>query len=261
MRKRPKLGQVFLHDANIIQKIGRVVGLKKTDHVVEIGCGDGILTQALSDQVDALTVIELDPVCIERSKNRVTNADAINWILADVLSVDFSQFQLPVRVVANIPYYLSAKLIQHFVHYKSCFEDITIMVQQEFAEKCVSGPGKKTYTSLSVYTQAHFEVTRLFDISKHSFYPVPKIDSTMIRLLPSTHYDGLDRALFESIVNAAFWGKRKQLLTALNKNPFTQFSIDLARVPFLMKYGKKRADQLSIPDYVALYTELKQLLS
>ncbi|RAP31530.1 ribosomal RNA small subunit methyltransferase A [Candidatus Marinamargulisbacteria bacterium SCGC AG-343-D04] len=255
--RRPKLGQVFLVDQNIIRNIIDRTDLSSSDLVVEIGCGDGILTEALVSKVKQLTVIELDPVCIEKTRDRLGVSDDIEWIHKDVLKVDFSLLQSPLRVVANIPYYLSSKLIQQFVRYKSCFRDMTIMVQKEFALKCIAKPGQKEYTSLSVYTQSHFDIDVLFDISKRCFQPVPKVDSTMIRLRPQHKYDLLNLPFFELIVKASFWGKRKKIQTALLKNPFVSFDQRLKELSFIVEYGHKRADQLSLDDYVELYKQLE----
>ena len=255
---KPKLGQVFLIDFNIINKISESVGLTSDDQVLEIGCGEGILTQSLLDKAGQVTVVELDPVCIEKTKQAITQPDHVRFILQDVLTVDFSSiYDSPYRVIANIPYYLSAKLMQRFVTYRTCFQDMTIMVQKEFASKLVAKPGDKDYTSLGVYCSFYFEIDYLFTISKNSFRPVPKIDSAMIRITPrKTLPFDVDEDVFFMIVNSAFWGRRKQLVTALKKSPFIDVPKDLKLLPFFKKHPRIRGEMLSLGDFYDVYVEL-----
>ena len=138
---RPKLGQVFLIDTNVVQKIVQSVCLNSTDNVIEIGCGDGILTSALADELNMLTVIEIDESCIQRSQDQLGIQKGISWVHQDVLTYDFSEQGIGIRVVANIPYYISSPLIQRFAYDKQRFKDITLMVQKEFAQKAVGKPG------------------------------------------------------------------------------------------------------------------------
>ena len=253
-----KLGQVFLKEKTIIEKIIRYSNLNQSDHVIEIGCGAGILTEGLAKSVQQLTVIELDPACIAMTKERLAHCTNIHYIHSDVLKVDFSQFGPSVKIVANIPYYLSAKLIQHLVPFKPYLADIVIMIQKEFAGKLTAPVGTKAYTSLSVYSNFHFELSKLFDISKRCFTPVPKIDSTMIRLIPKS--DTLDdMPLFEDILKAAFWARRKKLMTALKKNPHRSFNIDFSSLTFFKEHPDFRAENLSLTDFISLYKEVKSL--
>lgn len=254
--RKPKLGQVFLIDHNIIGKILKSVSLVSSDTVIEIGCGDGILSQALLQHLNSLIIIEIDQKCIDSTKNNLNDPDNIHWVHNDVLNVDFSTLSQPIKVVANIPYYLSSKLIQHFVSYKSCFKDIVIMVQKEFALKCKAKPKQKDYTSLSVFTQLHFNVDYLFDISRNSFSPIPAVDSAMIRLSPKQTLPIENLNFFEMIVKACFWGKRKKLQTCLLKNPHLSLGPEIKELAFLKEFGHFRADQLSLNDYLELYNEL-----
>ncbi len=254
--KRPKLGQVFLIDPNVVNSIIRKVELEPKDSVLEIGCGDGILTEALHSIVTDLTVVELDKTCIERTQERLGGEGDISWVHDDILSVDFQTLTAGTRVIANIPYYLSAKLIQKLAYAKNVFKDITIMVQKEFAQKCVAGPGQKDYTSLGVFTQFHFEVRTLFDIPNTCFHPRPKIDSSMLQLIPAHKYPHVQTDWFECLVKGAFWGKRKKVATALRKNPFKPFPAEVAHLPFFQTHSSSRADHLSLDDYVQLYDAL-----
>ena len=260
MPRPPKLGQVFLRDLNIINKIIDSLQVSSQDQFVEIGCGDGILTEALANLDGSLTVIEIDPVCLEKTKQRLENQNSIQWICEDVLKFDFSRFSAPTKIVANIPYYISAKLIQKLVKHKALFSDITIMVQKEFAQKCIAKPYQKVYTALSVFTQYHFNVDYLFEVSKHCFSPVPNIDSAVIRLTPNSRSDN-DHSLFiEQIVSACFWGKRKKLSTSLRQNPYLSFKGDVRDITEIQDLLVKRADQLTVENYIFLATILKSYI-
>tara|TARA_Y100000591_G_C21818983_1_gene692485 strand:+ start:1066 stop:1854 length:789 start_codon:yes stop_codon:yes gene_type:complete len=254
---KPKLGQVFLTDLNIINKILNSLLIVPEYSLLEIGCGDGILTEALSCFENPLTVIEIDEICINNTKKRLSSKDAITWICDDVLNCDFSQLTAPVLLVANIPYYISAKLIQKLVNHKTLFANITIMIQKEFAQKCIAKPFQKSYTSLSVFTQYHFDVDYLFDVSKRCFNPVPNIDSAVIRLTPNSVSYNQDARCFETVVNACFWGKRKKLSTSLRQNPFCSFSLDVRDLSAISHLLSKRADQLNKYEYVDLVNALK----
>jgi 16S rRNA (adenine1518-N6/adenine1519-N6)-dimethyltransferase len=251
---RAKLGQVFIKEKTVIDKIMRYACVEKTDHVIEIGCGEGVLTRALASAAKQVTVIELDQHCIDMTRANLGELDNLYYIHQDVLKVDFSQFDT-VKVVANIPYYLSAKLIQKFAYQKEVFSDIVIMVQKEFAKKLVAPVGSKDYTSLAVFTNFHFELKLLFDISKNCFKPVPKVDSTML-LLRAKNLQVNNPELLESLVKACFWGRRKKISTALRKNPHIHFNFDVLELPFVKENPDKRADHLSLPDYLCLYDEV-----
>ena len=142
---RAKLGQVFLHDQNIIRKIVRFSNIDNEDCVLEIGCGAGILTKALSDVSHHVTVIEIDKTCIELTQTNVkaTNIDFVN---NDVLKVDITQvMNRSFKLIANVPYYLSAKLIQHIVLHRSLLSFLVLCLK-EFSNKLCASPDKD-YTS------------------------------------------------------------------------------------------------------------------
>ena len=180
-----KLGQVFLIDHNIINKIIRSEALTKNDTVLEIGCGEGILSKPLAKKIRHLTIVELDKVCIDTTQETCKDLDNITYIHKDILKTNLSKlYPHPYYIIANIPYYLSAKLIQHMVAHRKQLKRSTIMVQKEFAAKLVADTGKKQHTSLTLYTRFYFEVKLLFNVSKTCFNPIPKIDSSVIQLTP-----------------------------------------------------------------------------
>ncbi len=257
-----KLGQVFLIDHNVIDKIMNVASLTKEDHVLEVGCGDGILTSSLSQSCQSLTVIEIDQHCIDQTKKAVTESTNIEFIHNDVLKTPFDTLSSKkLTIVANIPYYLSAKFIQHCVIYKDCLKNIIIMVQKEFAQKLIAETGAKEHTSLSLYTQFYFDVTYLFTVSKNSFKPIPKIDSAMIQLTPkeSPPFD-VNEEVFFKLINTAFWGRRKQLSSAIKKSPFISYEGDVKTIQFLQQNPCVRGEKLSLADFYELYKQMENQL-
>jgi len=258
---KPKWGQVFLVDSNILDKLLRHLTIQLEDNILEIGCGDGILTKVLAHKTKNLTVVEIDEQCIFNTKQCLDDSKTIAWIHADVLQVDFKKFKSNIRLIANIPYYISAKLIQKIAYSADCFTDVTIMVQKEFAQKCVARAYQKTYTSLSVFTQYYFEVTYLFDVSKTCFRPIPDIDSAFIRLIPKRDLDLNFSKLFENVVMACFWGKRKKLSTSLNASPHLNLVQDVRKINEQIPFLDRRADQLSVTEYQELTQCLLPFLS
>jgi 16S rRNA (adenine1518-N6/adenine1519-N6)-dimethyltransferase len=254
--RRPKLGQVFLSDNNIILKILKHVQLNKSDFVLEIGCGEGILTKAIQPHVKQLIVVEIDSELVEKTSQLLAQYSNIEWVHNDILKVDFNSFLNKLRVVANIPYYLSAKLIQKFAYSKDSFIDLTLMVQKEFARKCIAKPGSKDYTALTVFIQFHFHVSVLFDISKNCFVPVPKIDSSMLKLVPKKNPENVDLELFELLVKSIFWGKRKKITTSLINNPYKALDKQIKSLEFFSERSNLRADHLSLSDFLDLYFQL-----
>ena len=132
-----KLGQVFLHDSNILRKIVTAAELTPESICVEIGCGDGILTEALSDQSHQLTVFEIDEICITRTKSRIGHRQNVTYISGDFLETShlLSAIDAPLTIVANVPYYITSPIIKHLIPHLSRLKSVVLMVQKEFASK------------------------------------------------------------------------------------------------------------------------------
>lgn len=261
MSPRPKksLGQVFIKDKNIIDKIIQTAGIGPDDHVVEIGCGEGWLSRRLAEEAKSLTIIEIDPGYAEEARERLSDFDNVTFLIGDVLKLGFENVQAPtVKLVANIPYYISAKIVQLLVRDIHRLSDALIMVQKEFASKLIAPSGTKAYSSLAVYTQAHFDVSVPFHISKQSFRPVPKVDSSMLFLKPNIKLpDDVDRDLFFSMVQSAFWGRRKTLLSCLKNSPHLSLNGAADGLAFFADQSAIRGEMLTLDDFVSLYQELK----
>ncbi len=256
-----KLGQVFLHDTNIITKIIQFSGVAKTDHVIEIGCGHGAMTIPIAQQVKRVSVIEIDEACINVTKEKLSdNTGNVMFYADDILSFDLAQHvNQKTKIMGNIPYYISAKIIKKLM---TClahpFKDAVLMVQKEFAKKCLAKPGDKDYTSLSIYIQNFFQCEYGFTVSKNCFKPVPKVDSAVIKLIPKKEplIPDLEHPYFK-IVNSAFWGRRKPLVSALKKSPHLTLTGDISHTPFLKENPTIRGEKVSAEEFYVVYNEIK----
>ena len=271
-----KLGQNFLVDPNILRKIMTLTAPSATETVVEVGCGAGIMTRALWEGAKQLYVVEIDETCILNTKQNLgivdvtAGADASGraltlrpspiFIHGDVLEVGFRAVdasECPFRIIANIPYYISAKFIALCAAYKDKITDITLMLQWEFAKKLVSKPGESGYTPLAIFAQMHFDIRLDFQVSRHCFRPAPKVDSAIVTLRPKAVPDDLlkDDGFF-LFVKAVFWGRRKPLKSALHKSPYWTVREGYSTHAIWDTLGSTRAEVLSREQLLDTYRQL-----
>ncbi len=233
-----------------------VSGVGPEDVSVEIGCGDGILSEALLEKSKALTIIEIDPVCIASTKDRIGESEGVSYVLHDVLTYDFAGLE-KFKVIANIPYYISAKIVKKMIGLEGRLDQACLMVQKEFAQKLTAKPGEKVYTSLSVFSQYFFDVEYCFSVSKNSFRPIPKVDSAVIVLKPNgrERIENLDA--FFSVVRSVFWARRKPAVSALAKSPYVDLDKGFKEAAFVKSLGKRRGETFSMDEFLALYESVK----
>jgi 16S rRNA (adenine1518-N6/adenine1519-N6)-dimethyltransferase len=219
---KKSLGQNFLHERGVIEKILLAVDPKPGDRIVEIGPGQGALTLPLLDRHGALTAIEFDRDLLEPLAAATRAHGALTLVHADVLSVDFSALAAqaggPLRLVGNLPYNLSSPILFHALDHAAAIRDMHFMLQKEVVDRMAAGPGSKVYGRLSVMLQAGCTVTPLFKVAPGAFRPAPKVDSAVVRLVPRPPGAAgiADRARFAAIVRAAFGQRRKTLRNALS---------------------------------------------
>ena len=257
MFPKKSLGQNFLIDDNIARNIVRDLRLSKDDVVVEIGPGRGALTKFLIPNVRRLVAVEIDSRVIGELKKQFDSPNVA------VLHEDFLDFDVKstaaregqkLRLVGNIPYYLTSPiLIKAFDEHESV-QDCTFMVQREVADRLAADTGTKEYGILTVYAQFYGTLKKLFDVSPNCFYPKPKVYSSVIqetfaRQLPYT----VNEKLFRTIVRTAFGKRRKTLRNALKYLPFERDVVGLVKdsqpsFPYL----DKRPEQLTVGHYVEL---------
>jgi 16S rRNA (adenine1518-N6/adenine1519-N6)-dimethyltransferase len=220
-REPPKknLGQHFLHDGNIVARIVHAVDPKPGERLVEIGPGQGAITFPLLRRHGELTVIEFDRDLITPLAEAAHGLGDLTIVHKDVLQVDFAKLagEGRVRVVGNLPYNISTPNLFHVLEHAEAIVDMHFMLQKEVVDRMGAPPGSKTYGRLSVMLQAVCEVEPLFDVPPQAFRPPPKVDSSVVRLVPrAAGAIGIDdAAVFAAVVRDAFGQRRKTLRNAL----------------------------------------------
>jgi 16S rRNA (adenine1518-N6/adenine1519-N6)-dimethyltransferase len=220
-RLKKHLGQHFLHDRDVLARIVRAIDPRPEQRLVEIGPGDGAMTLPLLDAAGALTAIELDRDLHEPLMARAAPHGRLELIRASVLDVDFTalarQAGGPLRVVGNLPYYLSSPILFHCADHLDAIADMHFMLQREVVERIVAEPGGKDYGRLSVMLQLACEAELLLHVPPAAFRPPPKVDSAVVRLVPRPQAERprVGTTELAAMVRAAFGQRRKTLANAL----------------------------------------------
>ena len=256
---KKSLGQHFLHDRTIIEKIVHAVHPRPGDRLVEIGPGQGAITFPLLKTHGALTVIEFDRDLITPLMEAAEGIGELTVIHKDVLKVDFSKLAAdgPIRLVGNLPYNISTPILFHVLEHASAVRDMHFMLQKEVVDRMASEPGSKVYGRLSVMLQAICTVTPLFSVPPGAFRPPPKVDSAVVRLVPrpADQIGIRDPVLFEQLVRNAFGQRRKTLRNAVQAL-CTGADIEAAGLR-----PDARAEQLAVADFVCLANHLAMTTS
>lgn len=269
IRLNKRLGQNFLVDTNIIEKIIDGAEIKENETIVEIGPGIGSLTEYVLKEIDSgkLIVIEKDNRFI-KILNDLFQSDKLEIINDDILNVDWNNLlkdNEKVKVVANLPYYITTPVIMGLLESDYKFESLLFMVQKEVAERMAADPGSKKYGSLSVASQYYSEVEIIDEVPSSVFIPKPKVDSAIIRLkqYENIPYSTLDEDFFFAIVKAIFQQRRKNIKNGLTKAA----EINLAKELVLEALAecnidkRIRGEKLEIEKMVELSNSLKRNLN
>ena len=219
-----KFGQNFLIDSNILENIVSAAGITKDDFVLEIGPGIGTMTQYLCEAAKQVVAVEIDKMLIPILKDTLSEYDNVEVINEDVLKVDIKSLAeekndgKPIKVVANLPYYITTPIIMGLFESKVPIDSITIMVQKEVADRMQAGPGKKDYGALSLAVQYYSHPEIVVNVPPSCFMPQPKVGSSVISLKryekPVVDVD--DEKLMFKIIRASFNQRRKTLANGLN---------------------------------------------
>ena len=227
-----KFGQNFLIDGHVLDKIIAGAGVNKDDMVLEIGPGIGTMTQYLAEAAGSVTAVEIDRNLLPILEETLADYDNVTVIHADVLSLDLNQLVQeknsgrPIKVVANLPYYITTPIIMALFEQHVPIANITVMVQKEVAARMKAGPGTKDYGALSLAVQYYAEPYIVANVPCNCFMPRPNVDSAVIRL---TKYDTppvavKDETLMFKIIRASFNQRRKTLVNGLNNSPELSFT-------------------------------------
>jgi 16S rRNA (adenine1518-N6/adenine1519-N6)-dimethyltransferase len=249
-RARKRFGQNFLHDSRIIHQIIMAINPSPTDHVVEIGPGQGAITEPLLASKCRLDVVEIDRDLVSRLETRFAQNERFTLHSADALNFDFSALSNgdKLRIVGNLPYNISTPLLFHLMQQTAQIEDMFFMLQKEIVNRLQAGPGSKQFGRLSIMIQIHCEVEALFDVDPECFQPQPKVMSSIVRLSPHRKQKYIidDMLLFEKVVKASFAQRRKTI-----RNTLKELCDEEALKAVDINPGT-RAEALSIDDFVRL---------
>ncbi|API86381.1 16S rRNA (adenine(1518)-N(6)/adenine(1519)-N(6))-dimethyltransferase RsmA [Francisella uliginis] len=249
-KAKKSLGQNFLQDENIIQKIVKLANIKKQDTVLEIGPGLGALTRHLLLASSNVNVVEFDSSVIDTLIENCERYGQPNVYHADFLKFDINKISSEkIKLIGNLPYNISSPILFKVIEMSDKVIDAHFMLQKEVVERIVSSPNSKSYGRLSVILQYHFECSMILKIPPEVFYPQPKVDSAILRLKPKTNKSFLKNyTFFEKIVKQSFAQRRKTLHNNL-KDIFKNNNIDVDTLPINTKL---RAENLSVEDFVCL---------
>lgn len=245
-----KLGQNFLFDLSLCEKIVRGAGDISGKTVLEIGPGPGGLTRAiLNAKPRKLIVVEKDARCTALIQDIQVLHPELELIHGDAMEMKLQGFGSPMTIIANLPYNIGTELIFRWLDEIEHMESITVMLQKEVVDRIVAKPGSKTYGKLSVMCQLMASAEKLFDVSREAFYPPPKVTSSIVHLVPKENPPSRD--LFEKvgqIAHLAFSARRKMIKSALQKLvPDIEKLLSDAKIPSTL-----RAENLSVEDYLRL---------
>jgi 16S rRNA (adenine1518-N6/adenine1519-N6)-dimethyltransferase len=224
LRAKKSLGQNFLEDERVAGRIVEALGPRDDETILEIGPGRGALTSRLVERAGRLVAIELDRELAELLRERFARHGNFQLIEADALDTDLCALVAPdsrARVVANLPYYISTAILQRLIEQRECISEMVLMLQREVVERITAPPGSGERGYLTVLVEAYASAETLFDVSPASFRPVPKVWSTVVRLLvrPRMNVEINDEARFRKLVSAGFAQRRKTILNNLRSAP------------------------------------------
>ena len=260
LRANKKLGQNFLINESIIYDIVKKANVTKEDVVIEIGPGLGSLTKEFINNAKKVIAIELDPNMIDILKSRFGIFDNFEVIYGDVLKIDLEELIKgydSVKVVANLPYYITTPIIMKLLEDKLKIKSITVMVQKEVGERICATHKDKEYGAITVSVQYYSEPQIIIDVPKENFLPAPEVDSCVIRLdMREKPLVSLkDEKLFFRLVKGAFTQRRKTINNSLTCSGKSKEEI-IAALNKLGIDSKLRAENLSIQQYADIANTL-----
>ncbi len=256
------LGQNFLIDRNVLDKIVEGSGIDKSWGVLEIGPGAGTLTRELAAKAGKVVAVEIDKSLIPLLEYTLSDFDNASVICEDVMKVDLKALiaesfgDMPVAVVANLPYYITTPIIMNFLENEIPVKSLTVMVQKEVAERMAASPGGKDYGALTLAVQFYTDPRIICRAEPHCFMPQPKVASVVIKLsvLDAPRTDVADRKFMFDVIKSAFGQRRKTLLNALSKSPYINVEKQKA-AEAIKRLGRDeniRGERLSIQEFARL---------
>ena len=257
-----RFGQNFLIDTHVLERIIEAAQITKDDFVIEIGPGIGTMTQYLAEAAREVAAVEIDRSLIPILQDTLQDWDNVTVINEDILKVDVCKLAQeknggrPVKVVANLPYYITTPIIMGLFESNVPIDSITVMVQKEVADRMQVGPGTKDYGALSLAVQYYSKPQVVINVPPECFIPRPNVGSAVIRL---TRYKEppvkvKDEKLMFKLIRASFNQRRKTLANGLNNSPEINFSKEeiTAAIESLHKGPSIRGEALTLSEFAAL---------
>lgn len=253
MRAKKHLGQNFLRDTSVISRIVDALDIGASDTVLEIGPGMGALTGDLLERAARVIALEFDRDVMAYLRDRFASVGNLSLLQADALTVDLASVipDSPVKLAANLPYYISTPILQRLAEERSRFSSMVLMLQKEVVDRIMAKPGSSERGYLTVLIENVFDTERLFDVPPEAFEPRPKVDSSVVRLSPKAELIPVRE--LENLLAIAFRQKRKTIANNL-KGSFTQAAEILESVKI---DPKRRAETLTLSEWAALASALK----
>jgi 16S rRNA (adenine1518-N6/adenine1519-N6)-dimethyltransferase len=263
-----RLGQNFLNDSRVIDRIIQSVGPKSDETIIEIGPGRGALTAQLVEQTGTVVAIEFDRNLIPGLLERFGTSPNFKLVQSDALVTDFCSEIKPAdhaRIVANLPYNISTAILQRLIGQRGCLTEMVLMLQREVVDRITAPASSTDRGYLSVVVEAYCETERLFDVAPGSFRPIPKVWSSVIRLKvrPHTAVTVKDESLLLQIVSAGFAQRRKTILNNLRSAPpslLEQIKLNGGASIVLCRAGvdlRRRAETLTLEEWARITQALE----
>ena len=266
-----KFGQNFLIDTHVLDKIILAAGVTKDDCVLEIGPGIGTMTQYLAEAAGHVVAVEIDSNLIPILKETLADYDNVTVIHADILKTDINELTQkfnggrPIKVVANLPYYITTPIIMGLFEGQVPIDNITVMVQKEVADRMQVGPGSKDYGALSLAVQYYAEPYIVANVPPNCFMPRPNVGSAVIRLTRHKNppVSAEDPGLMFRLIRASFNQRRKTLQNGLNNSPEVPYSKEqiISAIESLGLSPSVRGEALNLEQFAALanyFTSIKE---
>lgn len=262
-----RFGQNFLIDPHVLEKIIRAAGLTKEDLVLEIGPGIGTMTQYLAEAAGQVVAVEIDPKLIQVLEETLEGYANVRVINQDILKMDILALVQeeyggqPLKVVANLPYYITTPILMRLFEDHVPLDTVTVMVQKEVADRMQAGPGSKDYGALSLAVQYHARPYLVANVPPNCFIPRPRVGSAVIRLTrhgqPPVQVE--DEKLLFAVIRASFNQRRKTLLNGLYNSPELSYTKEqiAAAIEGAGLSPAVRGEALTLEQFAALSDRLR----
>lgn len=267
IRPQKKFGQSFLCEPESIKKIAEIANVGRQDIVVEIGAGNGVLTEHLAQTTAKIIAVELDDRLVTVLEDRLSQYHNVQIHRGNVLKFDFRALadkeNTKIRIIGNIPYNISSPLIFYLLSFKDVLTSFVLMMQKEFVDRLIASPGTKNYGVPSVILQMFSSLEKVMDIPARYFYPRPKVESSLIRgcFLQKSRIELADEDLFVKLVRDSFAQRRKMLVNNLKKSILMNGIEESLLKEILIALnidGRRRGETLSVEEFGNISNALKE---